>query len=60
MKSEISFPARDFLDAADVKGSFLYRKDGYIVCYLRILPFNFDLLSHEEQRAVTNKLTAII
>lgn len=58
MKSDIPAPARDFIDAADVKGPFLYRKDGTIVCYLRISNFNFDLLSHEEQRAVTNKLTA--
>ena len=39
-KETSSLPARDFIDAADVRGIYLYRKDGYIFSYLRVLPFN--------------------
>ena len=38
---------RDFMDAADVRGIFLYRKDGYILTYLRIYPYNLNLKSRE-------------
>jgi len=58
MKKEMTLPARDFIDAADIRGNFLYRKDGYILSYLRIFPYNFNLLSHEEQEAETEKLSA--
>ena len=57
-KETSSLPARDFIDAADVRGIYLYRKDGYIFSYLRVLPFNLDLLSDEEKNALTEKLTA--
>ena len=57
-KTEEMPAARDFVDAADVRGMYLYRKDGFIMSYLRIFPFNFDLLSKEEQKAETDKLTA--
>ena len=36
-KETSSLPARDFIDAADVRGIYLYRKDGYIFSYLRVL-----------------------
>lgn len=49
---------RDFVDAADVKGQFLYRKDGYILTYLRIFPYNLDLLSHGEQQGMSENLAA--
>lgn len=49
---------RDFVEAADAHGIYLYRKDGYVLCYLRIFQYNFDLLSKEEQKAETDKLSA--
>ena len=51
--------ARDFMDVADVKGSFLYRKDGYILTYLRVYPFNLELLSEGERKGLTDSLTAM-
>ena len=58
MKKQMMLPIRDFIEAADIHGNFLYRKDGYILSYLRIFPYNFNLLSHEEQEAETEKLSA--
>lgn len=49
---------RDFIDAADVKNIFLYRKDGYILSYLRIFSYNLNLKSQEERRVETDRLTA--
>lgn len=49
---------RDFIDAADVRNIFLYRKDGYILSYLRIFPYNLNLKSQEERRVETDRLTA--
>ena len=58
MEKKTDNPLRDFLDFADVNDIFLYRKDGYIMSYLRIYPYNFNLLSEEEQEAETEKLSA--
>ena len=49
---------RDFVDAADVKGNFLYRKDGVILAYLRIYFFNIELMNQAERRALSNNLAA--
>lgn len=58
IKEEFSSSVRNFIDAADIKGQFLYRKDGYILTFLRIYPFNLELLSKEERKALTDNLTA--
>ena len=50
------YAVRDFVDAADVKGIYLYRKDGYIITYLRVYPYNLNLMSKEERIAVTDRL----
>ncbi len=50
--------ANEFVNVKDIKGNFLYTKDSYMIGYLRIFPFNKDLLSHEELRAKTQILTA--
>lgn len=57
-KEESILPASDFLETADIRGNYLYRKDGYIMCYLRIYPYNLALKSREERKAETDKLTA--
>lgn len=51
-------PIDDFVDAVDVKNIYLYRKDGYIMSYLRVNSFNLDLLSNDERNALTESLTA--
>lgn len=55
-KKELS--ARDFVEAADTKRIFIYRKDGYVLCFLRIYPYNINLKSEEEKRAETEALAA--
>lgn len=51
-------PAEEFVNVKDIKGQFLYTKDGYIICFLRVYPYNLDLLSGEEKRSKTNVLSA--
>ena len=36
--------ARDFTNVKDIQGNLLYTRDGYVIGYLRIYPFNLDLL----------------
>ena len=55
---KITPPTRDFVDAADVRGMFLYRKDGVILAYLRIHFYNLDLLETEAKRGKADTLTA--
>lgn len=50
--------ARKFVEGADAKGIYLYREDGYILCFLRIYPYNLNLKSEEEKRAETEALAA--
>ena len=50
--------ANDFVDVKDIKGMFLYTKSNKIFSYLRIYPFNLDLLTTEDRRNLTNRLAA--
>lgn len=50
--------ANEFVNVKDIHDIFLYTRDNYIFCYLRIYPFNLDLLSEEERRVLTNRLAA--
>lgn len=50
--------ANDLVNVKDIKDTFLYRKDGYVYCYLKVNPYNVDLLSQEEKRAKTAVLAA--
>lgn len=47
--------ANDMVNVRDIKGIFLYTKDGYLICYLYIGSINIDLLSQEELEAVTQR-----
>lgn len=59
MKDENSLlTANQFVNVSDIKGNFLYTKDNMVFGYLRIYPFNKDLLSKEELRAKTQILTS--
>lgn len=57
-KKENLMTVRDFIDAEDVKGIFLYRKDGYVLGYLRVHFFNLNLKSKAEKRGITDVLTS--
>ena len=50
--------ANDFVDVKDIKGMYLYTKSNKIFSYLRIYPFNLDLLTTEDRRNLTNRLAA--
>lgn len=58
MKEANNETVRDFVDAADVHGQYLYRKDGYILSYLRVYPFPISLMPKAEKEAKTDVLTA--
>ena len=49
--------ANSLVDVADIDGCFLYRKDDYILGYLRIGSINLELLSSEELLALTQRLS---
>lgn len=50
--------ANEFVNVSDIRDIFLYTKNNYIFCYLRVYQFNLDLLSAEECRALTNRIAA--
>lgn len=56
--SSSELTANEFVNVKDIKGNYLYTKDNYVIGYVRIYPFNKDLLSTEELRAKTRQLTA--
>jgi hypothetical protein len=37
--------ANEFVNVKDIKGKFLYTRDGLILCYLKINPISIDLSS---------------
>lgn len=57
-KSEKKLSTRNFTGVADIRGQFLYREDGYILTFLRIYPFNLELLSKEARKGKTDSLSA--
>lgn len=50
--------ANEFVNVKDIRRNFLYTRDGYIMMYLRIYPYNLDLLSQEERRSKATALAA--
>lgn len=52
--------AQEFTNVRDVNGEFLYTRDDYIFCYLKIFPISMDLLSKRERKNFTKSLTAEI
>ena len=49
--------ANSLVEVADIENCFLYRKDDYILGYLRIGSINLELLSAEELQILTQKLS---
>lgn len=58
LQAEEKAAVRDFVDVADIRGQFLYRKDGYILTYLHIYSFNLELIAEAERQALTGNLSA--
>lgn len=56
--AENKLTANEFTNVRDIKDIYLYTKDGYIMCYLHVFPFNLDLLSDADRRSLTAKLSA--
>ncbi|WP_340397183.1 hypothetical protein NST50_26105 [Paenibacillus sp. FSL E2-0202] len=50
--------AQQFVNVQDIRDHFLYTRDGWLLCYLRISPISLDLLSSSEKKLLINKLTA--
>lgn len=50
--------ANEFTNVKDIEGIYLYSRDGYIFCYLRIPFFNIDLVPRAEKRAKAKALAA--
>lgn len=44
----------ELVNVKDIKGRYLYTKNGYVMGYLQIYPFNLDLVPKEEQIARIN------
>lgn len=49
--------ANRLTNVKDIRNRILYTKDGYAIVYLRVYPFNMDLLSPDEIRSITTQLT---
>lgn len=50
--------ANELINVKDVRGHFLYTKDGYIFAYINIPSFNTDLLSKDEKKGKAANLAA--
>lgn len=50
--------ANEFTNVKDISQNFLYSRDGYLFGYLRVYPFNLDLLSRAEKEVLTSSLSA--
>ena len=50
--------ANEFVNVKDIRGKFLYTRDGLALCYLKILPISIDLFSKNEKKQMIRQLTA--
>lgn len=50
--------ANEFINVKDIRGKFLYTRDGLALCYLKILPISIDLFSKNEKKQIIRQLTA--
>ena len=55
--NERELTANQFTNVKDIKGNFLFSKDGYLFGYLRVFPYNLDLLAIDERRIRTQNLS---
>ena len=50
--------ANEFVNVKDIRGSFLYTRDGMALAYLKIFPISTELFSKNEKRLISKQLTA--
>lgn len=50
--------AQHFINVKDIRGNYLYTRDGYLFIYLRIHPISIDLYSKSEKAILIKTLTA--
>lgn len=50
--------ANEFVNVKDIRGKFLYTRDGLALAYLKILPISIDLFSKNEKKQIIRQLTA--
>ena len=50
--------ANEFVNVKDIRGRFLYTRDGQVMAYLKILPISIDLFSKNEKKQIIRQLTA--
>lgn len=58
MSDSNSVTVNEFVNVSDIRDIFLYTTDGYLFCYLRIFPFNLDLLSNQERKALATRIAS--
>ncbi|MDR1320307.1 MAG: hypothetical protein LBK56_02625 [Gracilibacteraceae bacterium] len=50
--------ASEFINVKDIRGNFLYTRDGLMLCYLKLTPVSIDLYSQTEKKNLVRTLTA--
>lgn len=50
--------ANEFVNVKDIRGNFLYTRDGIVLAYLKIFPISTELFSKNEKRLIAKQLTA--
>ena len=50
--------ANEFVNVKDIRGKFLYTRDGIVMAYLKISPISIDLFSKNEKKQLIRQLTA--
>ncbi len=50
--------ANEYTNVKDIQGNFLYTKNGFAFVYIRVYPYNLDLVSTAERKAKTDILAA--
>lgn len=53
----LKLAAQDFVNVRDIVDTVLYNKDDYLISYIKVQPISLDLLSKNEKKTLTKKLT---
>jgi hypothetical protein len=51
--------ANEFVNVKDIRGSFLYTRDGMALAYLKIFPISTELFSKNEKRLISKLNTGV-
>ncbi len=50
--------AQEFMNIKEIKDSYLYTKDGYIMTYIQVTPISIELFSEREKENLASTLTS--